>query len=64
MCRIMHDAAAGHGAKYVFGTSVMGYEESGNGIEARFVDGTTELFDLLDGADGQRLRARRTMLDP
>lgn len=61
MCQIMYDATKDR-VKYVFGTSVDSYDDKSDGVEVRFTDGTTDRFDLLVGADGQRSRTRRMML--
>lgn len=46
MCRILHDAAAKYGAKFVFGTSIESLEDRGNSVAIRFADGKTDSFDL------------------
>lgn len=61
MCEIMYDETKDR-AKYVFGKWVESYEDSSDGVEVRFSDGTTDRFDLLVGADGQRSRTRRMLL--
>ena len=61
LCRIMYDVAKDR-VKYVFGTSIDGFEEKGGVVEVRFADGKTDRFDLLVGADGQGSRTRKMML--
>lgn len=61
LCRIMYDATRDR-AKYVFGTTVESYEETSHGVEVRYANGTTEQFDLMVGADGQKSRTRRMMI--
>lgn len=61
LCRIMYDATKDR-AKYGFGASVESYEETSDGVEVRYANGTTERFDLMVGADGQKSRTRRMML--
>lgn len=46
MCRILHDAAAGNGAKFIFGTSVKSLEDKGSSVAVQFPDGKTDSFDL------------------
>lgn len=61
MCQILYDVTKDR-AKYVFGMSVESYDDKSDGVEVRFTDGSTDRFDLLVGADGQRSRTRRLML--
>lgn len=53
-----------HKCKYVFGTTVKDFEQSGKGVHVKFSDGKEDDFDLLVGADGQGSRTRRTLLGP
>ncbi|MEE1785257.1 FAD-dependent monooxygenase [Streptomyces sp. SP17BM10] len=46
-----------------YGKRLVGAEEGGDGITARFADGTTATADLLIGADGTRSTVR-TLIDP
>ncbi|KAL2131233.1 hypothetical protein VTI74DRAFT_5384 [Chaetomium olivicolor] len=66
LCRLLYDASMGckKPPRYVFGTSVEGFEEKDNAVHVRFEDGKTDRFDLLVGADGQWSRTRRMMLGP
>ncbi|KAI0537104.1 hypothetical protein GGR58DRAFT_361542 [Xylaria digitata] len=64
MCRILHDAAVKHGAKFVFGTSIEKLEDKGGSVAVRFADGRNDSFDLVVGADGLNSRTRKMMLGP
>ncbi|KAI1119553.1 hypothetical protein F5Y14DRAFT_395746 [Nemania sp. NC0429] len=64
MCRVLHDAAAKHGAKFVFGTSIDVLEQKENHVEIHFADGKTDSFDLVVGADGLNSRTRKMMVGP
>ncbi|KAI1126186.1 hypothetical protein F5Y10DRAFT_293957 [Nemania abortiva] len=64
MCRILHDAAAKYGAKFVFGTSIESFEDKGSSVAIRFANGQTDSFDLVVGADGLNSRTRKMMLGP
>lgn len=61
LCRLLFDATENR-AKYIFGTSIESFKEKGDCIEVRFMDGKTDRFDLLVGADGQGSRTRKMML--
>ncbi|POS78344.1 hypothetical protein DHEL01_v203274 [Diaporthe helianthi] len=54
----------GSRSNYRFGMSIESYRDEGDGVEVVFSDGTSELFDLLVGADGQWSRTRNMMLEP
>lgn len=65
LCRLLYDAAAGDRVRFVFGTSIEGFEQAGDGgVDVRFADGSKGHFDLLVGADGQGSRTRRMTLQP
>lgn len=70
MCRIMHDRSKKWGAKYVFGKTVVTFDEGstaqepGSGVDVTFSDGSTDRFDLMVGADGASSRTRRMLLSP
>nr|WP_228047463.1 FAD-dependent monooxygenase [Saccharopolyspora sp. HNM0983] len=51
------------GAELQHGRRLVGVEHRGDGVEARFADGSAQHADLLVGADGLRSAVRR-MLDP
>lgn len=61
LCRLIYDATKDR-AKYIFGTSIEGFEQNDTFVEVRFADGKTDRFDLLVGADGQGSRTRKMML--
>lgn len=61
LVRILHDATRDD-TKYVFGTSVDGFEQDAHKVVAYFSDGSSGEFDLLIGADGQGSRIRRALL--
>ncbi|KAJ0167809.1 Uncharacterized protein CTA2_13012 [Colletotrichum tanaceti] len=50
------------GVKYIFGTTIESFEQDSDSVTAHLSDGTTDTFDLLVGADGQRSKTRRLML--
>lgn len=64
LCRLIYDVAVERGAKYRFGVSVRTYEETAvsSKVSVGFTDGTTEVFDLVVGCDGQGSKIRRLML--
>ncbi|KAI1739474.1 hypothetical protein F4680DRAFT_421703 [Xylaria scruposa] len=62
MCRILHDAAVKHGAKFVFGTSIKNLEDKGDSVAVQFEDDKTDSFDFVVGADGLHSRTRKMML--
>ncbi|KAI0449989.1 hypothetical protein F5B21DRAFT_529401 [Xylaria acuta] len=64
MCRILHDAAVRHGAKFVFEMSIKSLEDKDNSVTVEFADGKTDSFDLVVGADGLNSRTRKMMLGP
>jgi 2-polyprenyl-6-methoxyphenol hydroxylase-like FAD-dependent oxidoreductase len=66
MCRLLYDAVQEAGKKrpprYVYGTSVEGFDQTDGKVDVRFENGQTERFDLVVGADGQWSRTRKVML--
>lgn len=60
LCRIIHDATTG--AKYIFGTSVASYKNTGSGVDVVFKNGETDTFDLMVGTDGVWSSTRKMML--
>lgn len=62
LCRILHDAAAKEGTKYIFGNSIKTFEDKADAVDVCFQDGSTDRFDLVIGADGQGSRTRRMMM--
>ncbi|KAK2763113.1 hypothetical protein FQN54_009748 [Arachnomyces sp. PD_36] len=63
LCRLVYDTTKDR-AKYIFGTSIEGFEEKDGSLEVRFADGKADNFDLLIGADGQGSHTRKLMLGP
>ena len=63
MTQILYDSVK-DGAKFVFGTSIKGLEEKDGSVEVCFVDGKTDRFDLVVGADGQWSRTRKIAFGP
>ncbi|KAI0406884.1 hypothetical protein F4802DRAFT_80532 [Xylaria palmicola] len=64
MCRILHDAAVRHGARFVFGTTIKSLEDNGSSVTVAFADGKTDSFDLVVGADGLNSHTRKMMVGP
>ncbi|KAI0860026.1 hypothetical protein F4860DRAFT_515284 [Xylaria cubensis] len=62
MCRILHDAATKHGAKFIFGTSIKTLEDKGDSVAVQFADDKADSFDIVVGADGLHSRTRKMML--
>ncbi|TWP52693.1 FAD-dependent monooxygenase [Lentzea tibetensis] len=61
--RALHDQASAQGIKVEHGKRLVGVDESGGTVTARFSDGTADTGDLLVGADGIRSTVR-TIIDP
>lgn len=61
LVRILHGATK-NDTEYVFGKSVDGFEQDEHKVIAHFSDGSSGVFDLLIGADGQGSRIRRALL--
>ncbi len=63
LCRLLYDATGKDRIKYVFGTSIDGFEEKDDAsVEVHFTNGTTDRFDLVVGADGVGSHTRKIML--
>ncbi|KAF2417650.1 FAD/NAD(P)-binding domain-containing protein [Tothia fuscella] len=60
-CRLVYDVTKSR-AKYIFGTSIEGFEDRDDGVDVRFADGRTDRYDLLVGADGVNSQTRKMML--
>jgi 2-polyprenyl-6-methoxyphenol hydroxylase-like FAD-dependent oxidoreductase len=54
--------ACGEGVDLRMGTTVEGFEETGDQIEAAFIDGRSERFDILVGCDGIHSKTRDQLL--
>lgn len=61
--RALREEALRAGARFEFGKRLVSAETTGDGVVARFADGTTTSGDLLIGADGLRSRTRE-IIDP
>jgi 2-polyprenyl-6-methoxyphenol hydroxylase-like FAD-dependent oxidoreductase len=61
--RALHRTAADRGVRIVHGARLVGVDETGPGVTARFADGTTATADVLVGADGVHSTVRR-LIDP
>lgn len=60
LVRILYDVTKDR-CKYLFGTMVEDFEQSGDGVHVKFSDGKEDDFDLVVGADGQSSRTRRKL---
>jgi 2-polyprenyl-6-methoxyphenol hydroxylase-like FAD-dependent oxidoreductase len=56
--QVLHDEAVRRGVRIEHGKRLTGFEETANGLLARFDDGTEATGDLLVGADGMRSTVR------
>jgi FAD-dependent urate hydroxylase len=63
LCRALRAAAAGRGIRTVHGKRLTGARDTGDGVTARFADGTQAGADILVGADGIHSTVR-TLIDP
>ncbi|WKA29527.1 FAD-dependent monooxygenase [Bradyrhizobium roseum] len=63
LVRILHEATNGM-VEYRFGQTIENFEQNDEKVVAHFSDDTSEVFDLLVGADGQGSRIRKNMLPP
>ncbi|MEN3539853.1 FAD-dependent monooxygenase [Microbispora sp. ZYX-F-249] len=61
--RLLHDHAAAQGVRVERGRRLTGVEETGDGVTARFGDGSAATAEVLVGADGIRSTVR-TLVDP
>jgi 2-polyprenyl-6-methoxyphenol hydroxylase-like FAD-dependent oxidoreductase len=61
--RALHDEAARRGVRTEYGRRLVGARETGDGVTARFADGSEATADILVGADGIR-STTRTLIDP
>jgi 2-polyprenyl-6-methoxyphenol hydroxylase-like FAD-dependent oxidoreductase len=61
--RALYDEAARRGIRIEHGKRLVGAEDTGDGVTARFADGTLAGADILIGADGIR-SAVRPLIDP
>jgi 2-polyprenyl-6-methoxyphenol hydroxylase-like FAD-dependent oxidoreductase len=61
--RVLHDRAAGSGARFEYGKRLVAVIERPDSVTAKFADGSTASADILIGADGVRSTVR-TLIDP
>jgi 2-polyprenyl-6-methoxyphenol hydroxylase-like FAD-dependent oxidoreductase len=61
--RVLHDAAASRGIRTEHGKRLVDAQDTGDGVTARFADGSSASADVLIGADGIRSRVR-SLIDP
>ncbi|MGH3716817.1 MAG: FAD-dependent oxidoreductase [Micromonosporaceae bacterium] len=61
--RALYDEAARRGIRTLHGKQLVAAEDTGDGVLARFADGSTATADILIGADGIRSTVR-TLIDP
>lgn len=59
--RILYDATKDN-VQYIFGKTVKSFEQDEEQVSVQFSDGTSGVFDLLVGADGQGSRIREAIL--
>lgn len=61
LVRILYDATE-NDVKYVFGKTVESFEQDDSQVIVQFSDGSSDIFDILVGADGQGSRIRKAIL--
>lgn len=61
--RVLHMHAVEDGVPVEYGKRLVGADQDGDGVTARFADGSTARADVLIGADGIRSTVRR-LIDP
>jgi FAD-dependent urate hydroxylase len=61
--RVLRDEAARHGIRTEHGKRLVGAQDTGDGVTARFADGSAASADVLIGADGIRSTVR-SLIDP
>jgi 2-polyprenyl-6-methoxyphenol hydroxylase-like FAD-dependent oxidoreductase len=61
--RLLYERAAAQGSQVEYGKRLVGVDEDGRGVTARFADGSVAHGDVLIGADGIRSTVR-TLIDP
>lgn len=63
LIRILYDSTKKQ-VKYIFGKTMIDFEQDEQQVIAKFSDGSSDHFDLLVGADGQGSRIRNALLPP
>lgn len=63
LVRILYQTTK-HNVKYIFGTTVETFEQDDNSVTVHFSDGSSNIYDLLIGADGQGSCIRKAILPP
>src|SRR4051812_146725 len=63
LVRLLYDATKDC-VEYIFGKQVDYFEQHDEQVVVHFSDGSSDSFDLLVGADGQRSRIRQAILAP
>ncbi|MEG3637429.1 FAD-dependent monooxygenase [Micromonospora palythoicola] len=63
LARVLRERAEAQGVRIAYGKRLVDAEQHGDGVLARFADGSTASADVLVGADGVRSRVR-TLIDP
>lgn len=61
--QLLHDQAFAEGVTFAYGKRLVDAEQTGDGVTARFEDGSTATADILVGADGIRSTVRG-LIDP
>ena len=64
LVRVFYEETEKLGVEYVFGKTVDRFEQGDRHVTAYLSDGTSGVYDLLVGADGQASRTRRAILPP
>ncbi|KAK2839241.1 hypothetical protein FQN49_006334 [Arthroderma sp. PD_2] len=63
LVRLLYDATKDN-VDYIFGKTVDRFEQDEKEVVVQLSDGSTDTFDLLIGADGQRSRIRKAIMPP
>ncbi|PHH76418.1 hypothetical protein CDD82_3997 [Ophiocordyceps australis] len=61
LCRLLHEATK-DSVTYKFGVTVVTFDNTNEGVMVSLSDGSTAMYDLLIGADGQGSRLRKKLL--
>ena len=63
LCRILHQAVAGH-VEFLFGETIASITQDDAGVEVGFASAASRRFDLVIGADGSHSEVRRLVFGP